>query len=119
MQIKARINYLEHESVPEDGRYVFAYTITILNSGNRAARLLERHWVITDGHGKVQEVRGPGVVGETPHLEPGEAFRYTSAAMLETPVGVMQGEYRMVSDDGDFFDAEIPAFTLAVPKALH
>lgn len=119
LQIKTRAQFLENESIPAAGRYVFAYTITILNTGSRAARLLERHWLITDGHGKIQEVRGEGVVGETPHLEPGEGFRYTSAAMIETPVGIMQGEYRMVSDDGDFFDAEIPPFTLAVPRALH
>ncbi|NJD08509.1 MAG: Co2+/Mg2+ efflux protein ApaG, partial [Methylococcaceae bacterium] len=83
------------------------------------ARLLGRHWIITDANGKVQEVHGEGVVGEQPHLEPGESFRYTSAAMIETPVGFMQGEYRMLTDEGEPFDAEIPAFTLAVPRTLH
>ena len=91
IDIDAITSYLEHQSEPTAGRYVFSYTITIRNSGDNAARLLTRHWVITDANGKVQEVHGEGVVGEQPHLEPGEYFRYTSAAMIETPVGVMQG----------------------------
>lgn len=119
IQIDADTHYLDSQSAPEAGRYVFSYTITIRNAGAASARLLARHWVITDAHGKVQEVRGDGVVGEQPHLAPGEAFRYTSAAMIETPVGTMRGEYRMVSDDGEYFDAEIPAFTLAIPRTLH
>lgn len=119
IDIKAATNYLESQSVPEAGRFVFAYTITIHNSGDTPARLIERHWVITDADGKVQEVRGEGVVGEKPRLAPGEFFRYTSAAMIGTPVGTMQGEYRMVSDDGECFDAPIPAFTLSIPRTLH
>jgi len=119
IQIDTRIHYLESESTPDAGRYVFAYTITIRNTGDRPARLMARHWVITDAHGKVQDVRGEGVVGETPRLAPGEAFRYTSAAMIATPVGVMRGEYHMVSDDGESFEADIPPFTLAVPRTLH
>jgi ApaG protein len=111
--------YLEEESAPEDRRYVFAYTITIRNEGQVAARLLTRHWVITDADERVQEVRGEGVVGEQPHLKPGEGFRYTSAAMIETPVGSMQGSYQMLGDDGVYFDAPIPAFRLAVPRTLH
>jgi ApaG protein len=112
-------NYLESQSLPDTGRYVFAYTITIRNNGLVPARLLARHWIITDANGKVQEVRGDGVVGEQPRLSPGEYFRYTSAAMIETPVGVMRGSYKLVSDEGESFEAEIPAFTLAVPRVLH
>jgi ApaG protein len=119
IEIDAHTNFLEAQSVPEEGRYVFAYTMSIRNSGAIPARLLSRHWIITDGNGKVQEVYGDGVVGEQPYLSPGESFLYTSAAMLETPVGTMEGEYRMVADDGLQFDAAIPAFTLAIPRALH
>jgi ApaG protein len=119
IDIDAVTNYLENQSEPTADRYVFSYTITIRNSGENPARLLGRHWIITDANGKVQEVHGEGVVGEQPHLEPGESFRYTSAAMIETPVGFMQGEYRMLTDEGEPFDAEIPAFTLAVPRTLH
>jgi ApaG protein len=110
---------LESQSAPEAGRYVFSYTITIHNAGSVPARLLSRHWVITDSDGKVQEVRGDGVVGEQPHLVPGQSFRYTSAAMIETPLGTMRGEYQMVADDGQLFDAEIAPFVLAIPRVLH
>ncbi|CAL1239552.1 Co2+/Mg2+ efflux protein ApaG [Candidatus Methylocalor cossyra] len=119
IEIDAVTNYLESQSAPEADRYVFAYTITIRNSGDAPARLVARHWIITDAHGKVQEVRGEGVVGEKPYLAPGQSFRYTSAAMIETPVGSMRGAYRMVADDGEHFDAEIPPFTLAIPRTLH
>jgi ApaG protein len=119
IEINTVINYMESQSAPGDDRYVFAYTITIRNAGEVPARLLARHWVITDANGKVQEVHGEGVVGEQPHLSPGEYFRYTSAAQIETPVGVMQGEYRMLSDEGEPFEAPLPAFTLAVPRVLH
>ena len=119
IEIDAITNYLESQSVPEQYRYVFTYTITIRNTGAIPARLLARHWVITDANGKVQEVRGEGVVGEKPHLSPGDSFRYTSAAMIETPVGVMHGEYLLINDEGEAFDAEIPSFTLAVPRVLH
>lgn len=119
IKIDTHIDYLESESQPDAGRYVFAYTITIHNQSEVPTRLLSRHWVITDAHGKIQEVRGEGVVGETPHLSPGQAFRYTSAAMIETPVGMMQGEYQMRTDSGELFDAEIPPFTLAAPRTLH
>ena len=111
--------YLEDQSDPEEHRYVFAYTITIRNRGSVAAKLLGRHWVITDANGKVQEVRGEGVVGEQPHLMPGQGFRYTSGAVLETPVGSMQGSYRMLADNGVEFDAPIAAFTLAIPGKIH
>lgn len=119
IEIDATINFLESQSEPDADRYVFAYTITIRNNGQQSAKLLNRHWIITDANGKVQEVRGEGVVGEQPHLSPGEFFRYTSAAMIETPVGIMRGEYDMVSDEGERFEAPIPAFTLAVPRTLH
>jgi len=119
IDIDAVASYLELQSVPDADRYVFAYTITIRNDGPIPAKLLTRHWVITDANGKTQEVSGDGVVGEQPHLSPGESFRYTSAAMIETPVGVMRGEYQWVSDEGEAFEAEIPAFTLAIPRILH
>jgi len=111
--------YLEDQSVPEERRFVFAYTITIRNRGALPAKLLTRHWFITDANGKVQEVRGEGVVGEQPHLMPGQGFRYTSGAVLETPVGSMHGSYQMVADNGVRFDAQIPAFTLAIPGTIH
>jgi ApaG protein len=111
--------YIEAQSSPEQNRYVFAYTITITNIGLAPARLLSRHWLITDANGKLQEVRGEGVVGEQPYLSPGDSFRYTSAAMIETPVGVMQGDYHMLSDNGENFNATIPKFTLAIPRILH
>ena len=119
IRIQVRTDYVDEQSEPDSGRYVFAYTITISNSGNVAAKLLSRHWIITDANGKVQEVSGDGVVGEQPHLQPGEEFRYSSGAVLETPVGAMQGLYRMQSDDGADFDAPIAPFTLAVPGVLH
>ena len=124
-QIKCEIgvdvatHYIDDQSEPDDGRYVFAYTITISNEGNVPARLMSRHWVITDANGRVQEVSGDGVVGEHPHLNPGEKFRYSSGAILETPVGSMQGRYCMEADNGTNFDAPIPIFTLAVPGVLH
>jgi ApaG protein len=117
--IDVATSYVDDQSEPDASRYVFAYTITISNNGNVAATLRSRHWVITDANGKVQEVNGDGVVGEQPHLNPGERFRYSSGAVLETPVGVMQGLYRMETDSGATFDAPIAPFTLAVPGLLH
>ena len=117
--IDVATSYVDEQSEPDAGRYVFAYTITITNDGEIPARLKSRHWIITDANGKVQEVNGDGVVGEQPHLRPGEQFRYSSGAVLETPVGAMQGLYRMEADDGARFDAPIPPFTLAVPGMLH
>ena len=119
IEIEVETAFIDEQSDPEQDRYVFAYTITIRNVGAVATRLLTRHWVITDANGRVQEVRGEGVVGEQPHLEPGEGFRYTSAAMIETPVGSMHGSYQMLADDGRHFDAEIPAFGLSIPRTLH
>jgi len=111
--------YLENQSNPRESRFVFAYTITIRNHGEVPARLLKRHWLITDANGKVQEVRGEGVVGEQPYLKPGQGFRYTSGAILETPVGAMEGSYEMLADDGVSFDAPIAPFRLAMPGTIH
>ena len=111
--------YLEDQSDPSEHRYVFAYTMTIRNRVTVPANLLSSHWLITDADGKVQEVRGEGVVGEQPHLMPGQGFRYTSGAVLETPVGSMQGSYQMLADNGVQFDAPVPAFTLAIPGKIH
>ena len=118
-EIAVRSIYIDDESEPDANKYVFAYTVTIRNVGTVSAQLLTRHWVITDADGKVQEVRGEGVVGEQPRLVPGEDFQYTSAALIETPVGTMGGSYRMVTDDGVSFDAEIPLFRLSIPNILH
>lgn len=119
IKVVARSFYIEAQSIPEQNRYVFAYTITIQNEGTVSAKLMTRHWIITDSNGKVEEVRGDGVVGEQPYLRPGEGFQYTSGAVIETPVGSMHGSYQMVADDGCNFDAEIPAFSLAIPRTLH
>ena len=119
IRVEVDTSYLEEQSDPKERRYVFSYTITIRNEGSVPARLLTRHWIITDSNGKVQEVRGDGVVGEQPYLKPGQGFRYSSGAVLETPVGAMQGSYQMVGDDGEQFDAPIAAFRLAMPGLLH
>jgi ApaG protein len=119
IQVKVETAYVPEESAPEQNRYFFAYTITITNTGLIPARLLSRHWIITDANSKVQEVKGLGVVGEQPYLEPGASFRYTSAAVLETPVGCMQGSYQMLADDGVAFNAPIPVFNLSTPHTLH
>ena len=119
IRVDVDTDYLEEQSDPKERRYVFSYTITIRNEGSVPARLLTRHWIITDSDGKVQEVRGEGVVGEQPYLKPGQGFRYSSGAVLETPVGAMQGSYQMVGDDGSQFDAPIAAFRLAMPGLLH
>ncbi len=111
--------YVPDQSDPAHDRYVFSYTITIVNEGARAAQLLSRHWIIADSDGREQEVRGEGVVGEQPLLRPGEGFRYTSGAVLETPVGSMRGSYQMIDDRGLQFDATIAPFTLAVPGSLN
>ncbi len=117
--VDVETEYIEAQSSPDADHYVFAYTITIRNTGTEAARLLNRRWIITDANGKVQEVTGEGVVGEQPYLRPGENFRYTSGTMIGTPVGSMQGSYEMVADDGVLFDAEIAPFSLATPHTLH
>ncbi|RZA16855.1 MAG: Co2+/Mg2+ efflux protein ApaG [Lysobacteraceae bacterium] len=111
--------FLDDQSAPEEGRFVFAYTVHIRNDGKVPARLIGRHWLITDGNGKVQEVVGEGVVGEQPWLRPGEGFEYTSGTVLETDIGTMRGSYDMLADDGTRFAAPIPPFTLSIPRTLH
>ena len=117
VEVSAR--YLEDESAPEDSRFVFAYTVSIRNQGDLSARLVSRHWVIDHGTGRIEEVRGKGVVGQQPWLRPGELFEYSSGAVLESSVGLMRGSYQMEADDGTLFDALIPPFALAVPRTLH
>lgn len=119
ISIDVATDYVDEQSEPDSDRYVFSYTITIANRGDIPAKLLSRHWVITDANGKVQEVSGDGVVGEQPYLNPGDEFRYSSGTVLETPVGAMQGSYRMVAGNGTNFDAPIAPFTLAVPGMLN
>lgn len=119
IRVDVETNYLPEQSEPGEHRYVFAYTITIRNDGLVPARLLTRHWLITDANGKVQEVRGDGVLGEQPYLKPGQGFRYSSGTVLETPVGAMQGSYQMVADDGEHFEAPVSPFRLAMPGLLH
>lgn len=119
IDIEVFTQYVDEQSIPEQDRYVFAYTISIRNSGKVGALLLNRHWFITDANGKTEEVHGEGVVGEQPWLEPGEGFEYTSGAVLPTDLGTMRGSYEMVADDGTHFEAEIPMFMLTVPRTLH
>ena len=119
IDIDVATRYLDDQSEPEQDRYVFAYTIRIHNSGKVPARLLKRHWIITDANGKTEEVEGDGVVGEQPYLRPGEKFEYTSGAVLETDLGTMRGDYQMLADDGTQFAAAIPPFTLTIPRTLH
>jgi ApaG protein len=119
ISVLARTLYISDQSDPDSGRYVFAYTINIKNTGNVTAQLISRHWIITDANDLVQEVRGLGVIGEQPLLKPDESFEYTSGAAIATPVGTMRGSYQMVAEDGVQFDAPIPEFTLSVPRVLH
>ncbi len=119
IRVDVETAYVDEQSDPNEHRFVFSYTITIRNEGAVPARLLTRHWIITDANGKVQEARGDGVVGEQPHLKPGQGFRYTSGAVIETPVGAMQGTYEMIDDDGQRFDAPIQPFRLAMPGILQ
>lgn len=119
IHITVSTRFIDQHSDPDEDRYVFGYQITIRNDGAEPARLLTRHWVITDANGKIEEVRGDGVVGEQPYLLPGEVFSYSSGAILSTSVGSMHGSYGMLSDSGETFDATIQPFTLAVPGALH
>lgn len=119
IEIEIHTEYLVEESNTEQQRYVFAYTITITNLGPRSVQLLDRYWKITDADNGIQEVKGEGVVGQQPHIAVNESFRYTSGAVLKTPVGTMEGVYGMISDEGDHFNAPIPPFTLADPYILH
>ena len=117
--VTVRASYIADQSDEAAGRYVFAYSVRILNSGSISAQLMGRHWIITDGENRVQEVRGLGVVGEQPHLKPQESYEYTSGTAIATPVGTMRGTYQMVAEDGVVFDATIPEFTLSMPRILH
>jgi ApaG protein len=119
IRVTVSSNYIPAQSAPKARRYVFAYTVRIANEGTEAAQLKSRHWIITDGNGKVEQVRGPGVVGEQPMLRPGEHFEYTSGCVLETPRGSMEGTYQMVRADGTEFDAQIAPFALALPYSLN
>lgn len=119
IDVKVETTYVETQSDPDLNRYVFAYTVTLHNTGTESAQLLTRHWIITDAHEKVQEVQGDGVVGEQPHLQPGGSYQYTSGTVIGTPVGMMGGSYQMRADDGTEFEAEIPTFTLSTPRTLH
>lgn len=117
--VTARTTHIPGQSDEANNRYVFAYAITIINSGSVAARLVSRHWIITDAENRTQEVRGLGVVGEQPLLKPQQSYEYTSATAIATPVGTMRGSYQMIAEDGVTFDAPIPQFTLSAPRVLH
>lgn len=119
IQVDVETDFVSEQSDPNENRYVFAYTITIRNQGHLPATLMTRHWIITDGNGRESEVRGDGVVGEQPYLSPGEGFRYTSSAVLGTPVGSMRGSYQLLDENGQHFDAPIAPFILAMPGSLH
>jgi ApaG protein len=119
IDVQAQVSYLPEQSDESGNRFVFSYTITITNIGRAPARLISRHWVITDANNHVQEVRGQGVVGEQPLLKPNQSFEYTSGTVLTTQVGTMRGSYRMQADNGSEFEVEIPQFVLSVPRVLH
>lgn len=119
IKIVVETEYLADQSTPEASRFVFAYHVHILNDGETSVQLLSRHWIITDGNDKVQEVKGAGVIGLQPNIESGQSFQYSSGAVLDTQVGIMQGSYRMQNENGDFFDAEIAAFQLAIPNIIN
>jgi len=119
IKVKVDSQYIEAESNPEANRFVFAYTVRIENKGDIGAKLISRHWIITDANNRTQEVKGKGVIGEQPYLKPGEFFEYTSGTMMETPVGSMHGSYQMVANDDHEFDASIEPFTLALPQILN
>jgi ApaG protein len=119
IRVSVQAQYVEQRSQPDDGLWFYAYRVELENLGDETVQLISRHWVITDGEGRVEEVRGPGVVGEQPVLNPGEVFHYTSACPLATAFGTMQGSYQMVNEDGEQFDAVIAAFSLAMPHTLH
>ena len=117
--VAANATYVADQSDPSRNQYVFAYKIIVTNTGSVPAKLISRHWIITDSEHRVQEVKGLGVIGQQPLLKPGESFEYTSGTHLATPVGTMRGTYQMVAEDGNAFDATIPPFTLSVPRILH
>lgn len=117
--VSVQSQYLQEHSEPEDNRYAFGYTVTILNEGTLAAKLLTRHWIITDSNGETQEVHGEGVIGEQPVIQPGQKYEYSSGAVIPTPVGSMHGSYTMITPSGEHFEATIPAFRLAIPVVVN
>jgi len=117
--VAPKVTFLAEQSDPDKNHFVFAYTITVTNTGDVTAQLVSRHWIITDAEHRVQEVKGQGVVGKQPVLRPGESFEYTSGASIPTAVGTMRGSYHMVAEDGLAFDVPIPSFTLSIPRTLH
>lgn len=119
IDIEVQPNYIAEQSDPDNHHYVFSYTVSIQNNGSLPAKLLTRHWIITDGDGQTQEVKGDGVIGKQPLLKPGEGFKYTSGTFMNTPFGTMHGSYQMVLDSGEKFDAQIPSFQLSAPNTLH
>ena len=119
IKVTVKTTHIPGQSDEANNRYVFAYTVTIVNSGSVAARLVSRHWIVTDADNRAQEIRGLGVVGEQPLLKPQQSYEYTSATAIPTPVGTMRGSYQMVAEDGTAFDAQIPEFTLTAPRVLH
>jgi ApaG protein len=119
IDIEVETSYMADHSEPDKDRYVFAYTITLVNRGSISAQLLTRRWIITDADNRIEEVEGEGVVGEQPTLKPGEGFRYTSGTVVETPVATMHGTYKMLAEDGNTFDTDIPQFVLSAPRVLH
>ncbi|ABC32750.1 uncharacterized protein affecting Mg2+/Co2+ transport [Hahella chejuensis KCTC 2396] len=119
IRVSVRTQFIASQSDPDNNRFVFAYHITILNEGARAAQLLRRRWLIIDGDNKEQEVTGDGVVGQQPVIQPGASYEYSSGCVLDTEVGAMEGHYEMLADDGHLFNAEIPRFILAAPRVLH
>ena len=119
VEVSVRTEYLENQSLPSEDKYFFSYTVTIKNVGKIPAKLISRHWVITDANERIEEVRGLGVGGEQPRLQTNESFEYTSGTIINTPVGTMYGTYQMVADNGYEFDAEIPMFSLNIPKVLN
>jgi ApaG protein len=119
IDIGIKTEYIEFESIPNESRFVFSYTINIKNAGKIPAKLISRHWIITDANGKIEEVKGLGVIGEQPRLLHNESFEYTSGTILNTPVGTMHGKYSMIADNGYEFEAQIPLFSLSVPKILN
>ena len=119
IKIHVETTYLSNESNPDDNKYYFLYTVLIKNNSKKRAKLLSRHWIIKDDNGKVQDVKGEGVIGEQPDIRPGEEFQYTSGTMIETSFGTMRGSYHMIDDEDNYFDAVIPEFVLSIPRVLH
>ena len=119
ISISIDTTYLHQESDPENNKFYFLYTVSITNKGNIGAKLLSRHWVIEDANGKVQDVKGEGVVGDQPYINPGDEYQYTSGTVLETSLGTMKGSYQMINDSEKYFDAEIPEFILTIPRVMH